>query len=395
MDTWMGDRLKALRDRRLCDLVLPGTHDSAAFQLMSPSPLPVKHVKDRVIAFVARWFPKLVAGFTLAQHLTIAEQLSAGVRFLDLRVSLAANGDFVLTHTFACVPLSEVLQQTVAFLAEKCSEVVLVSLSADWEHREAFAEQGVTSRALELVSGVCFDHLFPPPCACESPDLPTLGAMVDRGRRLMVFSHLPQPESKSNPHKPLTTQPGKALVWPGAYNWSLWANSDTPVGTVEGLLRMVAEQRSSGLLPPATDATPGHAKEDPAPPTPPPPPPSQQPAVWHLSVAVTPSVASITRSILLDPRHAGLRSLAARLEALLPRLLGEGLAGVTGLCLDHPSPEAVAAVVGLNDGPRWACAGPEGARAGSEGAHGDGGRAGGGREAGGGGEGRVGCGCCG
>ncbi|KAG2429995.1 hypothetical protein HYH02_013823 [Chlamydomonas schloesseri] len=182
---WMHDSYELLADRRLDQLLLPGTHDSAAHTLTAEQPLG-DSASDRFLAWLAGAFPSAVAPWTLTQHATVYEQLCAGVRFLDVRVAWSppqnpggrgaparAAGDggaFWCSHTFACQPLKAVLQAVADFLAATTHEVVVLALRPDWPHRAAFTRQpGLGARLAAAVADGLRGSMYPPP---PPPPLP-------------------------------------------------------------------------------------------------------------------------------------------------------------------------------------------------------------------------------
>lgn len=96
-------------ERRLNTLSIPGTHDSGA------------------IYSIADVYGK-------CQSLPVSEQLSAGVRYLDIRLRLVDDGLFVY-HGFAeqKTEFSRLLYEIASFLRENTSEFLLVSLKEEAE----------------------------------------------------------------------------------------------------------------------------------------------------------------------------------------------------------------------------------------------------------------------
>ncbi len=103
-------------DIPLNEIVLPGTHDSAAQYCR-------------------------MAFFTKCQALSIREQLQAGFRYLDLRLTMTERGDgFILAHgVYRCrnalfgddLTFDEVLAACYAFLDEHPGETVLLALQQE------------------------------------------------------------------------------------------------------------------------------------------------------------------------------------------------------------------------------------------------------------------------
>ena len=103
---------------KMWSLAFPGTHDTGTYRF-----------KNYLI-------PKLK---TLAQtqDLTVAQQLKMGIRALDIRLcyyykNLGAPREYYTSHTFACVPLDEILHDVKDFLDNHPTEVVALSLRDDY-----------------------------------------------------------------------------------------------------------------------------------------------------------------------------------------------------------------------------------------------------------------------
>ncbi|PNW80082.1 hypothetical protein CHLRE_08g377050v5 [Chlamydomonas reinhardtii] len=173
---WMHDSYELLADRRIDQLLLPGTHDSAAHTLAADQPRLGPSAADRFLAWLARAFPSAVAPWTLTQHAPVYDQLRAGVRFLDLRVAWSppvpggnprtgtGDGVFWCAHTFACQPLKAVLQDVSDFLAATSHEVLVLALRPDWPHRQPFTQHPhLGPRLAADVAAALRGQLYPPP----------------------------------------------------------------------------------------------------------------------------------------------------------------------------------------------------------------------------------------
>lgn len=100
----------------LYDVILPGTHDSAAYTArpdlvsrLTPTAMRYPLVRSAVSS--------VQTDFALTQTLTVFEQLRAGARFLDIRVTKRPGDDKFWTHhgMVLCIPLSEILEQINQF----------------------------------------------------------------------------------------------------------------------------------------------------------------------------------------------------------------------------------------------------------------------------------------
>jgi hypothetical protein len=159
-DRWMEDVYADAADVTLGEMVLPGTHDSGSFAIDVEGPCDIVPAAGTpgVITALSSTNPCAAAGMYRAQDETLAEQLQAGIRYLDLRVSVpeagalpltasagtgtvgaspaptatpdgAATG-FVLEHEFVSVPLTDALDEILTFAADHPKEQVIL----DFQH---------------------------------------------------------------------------------------------------------------------------------------------------------------------------------------------------------------------------------------------------------------------
>ena len=70
----------------------------------------------------------LMLGWSQAQDLSISDQLHAGIRYLDLRVSLV-DPTYVLGHVLVCGTLDDALQQVLMFTRQYPSELVILDVN--------------------------------------------------------------------------------------------------------------------------------------------------------------------------------------------------------------------------------------------------------------------------
>lgn len=185
-NTWMADNYGLLQDLPFPCIMLPGTHDSGAYAFSSRCLSP--KARDKYLSWLATVAKPFLKPWTCAQVLTVQQQLEAGIRFLDIRVSacLASPGcfgqqkvypklganeqegftgescSFWVSHTFACVPLDDVLAQIRSFLDSTSHEVVVLRMESDWEHRTDMLEPARASLLCELLAdrlgGYVYDH---------------------------------------------------------------------------------------------------------------------------------------------------------------------------------------------------------------------------------------------
>ena len=138
---WMQELPVEVKQKRMREFVIPGTHDSAAYQLdLKRTP----KGKWRIAARAANFFKfiglkKAVSEFTLTQHYDFEKQLQLGARYFDLRICYdESRKEYYLSHTFACVRLQEALAQFKKFIETHPHEIILLQIEADEQHRENF-----------------------------------------------------------------------------------------------------------------------------------------------------------------------------------------------------------------------------------------------------------------
>jgi hypothetical protein len=120
---WMREMKPFLADKRLCDIIIPGTHDSATYGITSHSDVsPEVEWYKAVLDYLS---PLLFAAWAVAQNDNIGIQLGNGIRYLDLRV--AARGEQLITcHGLFSVPVQQVLAQVKAFSDANPDEIIVV-----------------------------------------------------------------------------------------------------------------------------------------------------------------------------------------------------------------------------------------------------------------------------
>ena len=135
--TWMADMLRKIGDVPLCRVALPGTHDSGTYGMTTQSGLDPYNegARARVVQAVERVAGQrgisarqLMLRWSQAQDLSIRDQLDAGIRYLDLRVSLV-DSRYVLGHVLTCGTLADALQQILTFTRQNSDELIIVDVN--------------------------------------------------------------------------------------------------------------------------------------------------------------------------------------------------------------------------------------------------------------------------
>lgn len=212
-ETWMSDRAASIESKPLNALFIPGSHDAGTYNLElefaknQDVPTSINYLRwvvglGYIIAEVAKTWSK-------TQDSTILQQLNAGVRFLDLRISYRDNkNDFYIVHGLYGPSVSSVLAQIKAFTVKHPQEILIVQMS----HFDYMPQGDESHRALiALIDKQLGDSLVTKEDVIN-PALATLRELWDKKRQVIVIYE------NSIVHESNT-------MWPADLIYSYWANA--------------------------------------------------------------------------------------------------------------------------------------------------------------------------
>ncbi|MDP2193128.1 MAG: phosphatidylinositol-specific phospholipase C domain-containing protein [Alphaproteobacteria bacterium] len=130
LNRWMQELGPVIEDKKLRELFIPGTHDTATSSISSESDVNPKCSIGQKLAplrifgvhgFITRW--------SKAQDLNITEQLDVGVRYLDLRLAYhPKHKTFWTEHCLFSQPFEEVLLEIKGFLKKNRKEILIIDV---------------------------------------------------------------------------------------------------------------------------------------------------------------------------------------------------------------------------------------------------------------------------
>lgn len=130
-DSWMEDlwdtpnfRGELFQNRRLRDIVIPGSHDSATYALTDVG-APGANAYLSALAALPGMQDEIIKGYATAQSLTIYQQLIVGARFMDLRFAKVGN-EYLAHHSLLGSSHVEVFADIKQFLDEGHDKEVIV-----------------------------------------------------------------------------------------------------------------------------------------------------------------------------------------------------------------------------------------------------------------------------
>ncbi|XP_076017227.1 PI-PLC X domain-containing protein 2 [Genypterus blacodes] len=228
---WMGSLPAKLSVMPLKHLAVPGSHDSFTFWVDIEAPVgPDQKVYVKYLATVfSQVAKKVMVKWSMTQNLTFKEQLDAGIRYFDLRVSSKPSQpgkEIYFIHGLFGHKVRDGLVQINSFLDRHSKEVVFL----DFNHHYAMeAEHHVyLISMLQEVFGRKLCHN----CTVESV---TLDYLWEKKYQVIVFYHHPSSH-------------GCPVMWPGNKIPAPWANTTRPTKLTQFLDTTLKERAKQGAF---------------------------------------------------------------------------------------------------------------------------------------------------
>ena len=168
----------------LSDITLPGTHNSAAYDLttkFNENDSQYNYIQEATLGvdLPNKLIAPFACRFALTQSLSISEQLRAGIRYFDLRVDYDDETSLFRTfHLLFGLPIQDILKQIQDFIKTNPSEIIVI------EMRELLSAS-VTAQKKQELTHIILDFfgsaLYPVTNA-----LPTIGEMQAAGTTVIV-----------------------------------------------------------------------------------------------------------------------------------------------------------------------------------------------------------------
>nr|XP_057916226.1 PI-PLC X domain-containing protein 2 isoform X2 [Doryrhamphus excisus] len=209
---WMGSLPSKLSAMPLKHLAVPGSHDSFTYWVDVHAPVgPDQKVYVKYLATMFSVLAKKVmVKWSMTQNLTFKEQLDAGIRYFDLRVS-SKPGDpgleIFFIHGLFGHKVRDGLIEINSFLCQHRKEVIFL----DFNHYYAMGpdHHEYLIKTLQEVFGSKL-------CKNCSVEAITLDYLWERKYQVIVFYHHPSAQ-------------GVPVMWPGNKIPAPWANTTEPI----------------------------------------------------------------------------------------------------------------------------------------------------------------------
>ncbi|KAM9321495.1 PI-PLC X domain-containing protein 1 [Gastrophryne carolinensis] len=225
---WMSKLCEELWDIPLYNLSIPGSHDTMTYCLDRCSPIDPQSPK--LMRFLEKYVPcvtrNIIFRWTTTQSLTVAQQLDAGIRYLDLRIAHrpdVPSPNLYFVHGFyTSVTVEEILHEISDWLQKNPKELLILACNN--------LQSMSPVHHLYLIN--CIQRIFGPRL-CPKHEPPTLRNMWKKGFRVIV--------SYGNPmalkHE---------YLWPSIPYW--WANTTNKLHLIRFLERKKHAGRPDGFF---------------------------------------------------------------------------------------------------------------------------------------------------
>lgn len=179
LDRWMGIYIPD--DTPVHQVILPGTHNSGAYKVNVDINLPKTDVPNSLFDVGMKIGEWIIEDWTCTQKLSIKKQLDSGVRALDLRVA-RHQGEFMICHNFACIPLKRALLHVKRFAEAHPTEIIYIRISKDYANRETMTKTRHDEKLFDMLNVHLGNYLFP---RRNYLDI-TVGEMREKGKTVIV-----------------------------------------------------------------------------------------------------------------------------------------------------------------------------------------------------------------
>ena len=189
---WQYNLYKKLKNKKINKIILPGTHDSGAYQIMTTKTffsddLRGDQKKYNYFRLAAKVLPPvylIVKHWTITQNKNIYDQLMFGIRSFDLRIFWSQyKKNWYIGHSIAVNTYKKVISDFIRFLKSHKNEFVIIQIKRDFENRhtvnkkvEAFWKYNKSFK--EFYKLIWF-----------SKKIPTYEDLINSGKRIIMIIH--------------------------------------------------------------------------------------------------------------------------------------------------------------------------------------------------------------
>ncbi|XP_028656882.2 PI-PLC X domain-containing protein 2 [Erpetoichthys calabaricus] len=228
---WMGSLPSSLTSLLLKHLAVPGSHDSFSYWVDEKAPVGPDQAPavKRLTGVFRSLGKKVMKKWSMTQNLTFHEQLEAGIRYFDLRVSSKPGEpghEIYFIHGLFGIKVHEGLVEINNFLSAHPKEVVFL----DFNHHYAMNERH-HKYLITMLQEVFGQKL----CKTECVEEITLEYLWEKKYQVLVFYH--HPAAEECPY-----------MWPGNRIPAPWANTTDAYKLIQFLETTLGERAKYGTF---------------------------------------------------------------------------------------------------------------------------------------------------
>jgi hypothetical protein len=189
---WQSHLPDEVKNKPVSCLILPGTHNSCAYQVLSKKrPLFINSIIYGLIKFPLIW--KVIQNWTKNQGIDLIKQFESGIRLFDLRLAKDDENNFYISHTFFVESLCCCLDQLEFCLNTYKTEFIVLNVKLDYAYRSHMSFDDI-NKALGKIADKFFDKIVPVDVNLHSL---TIGRLDRLGRKLIIYAILNTDQYKS------------------------------------------------------------------------------------------------------------------------------------------------------------------------------------------------------
>lgn len=230
--SWMADLASTIGNRPLCQIALPGTHDSGTYDITAVSTIaPEQDLSQWVNAVYALGLSGLVAaeviaGWSKTQPVSIGQQLEAGIRYFDLRVVLSGSDYWVCHGMYSC-KIDDVINDVKNFVDQHPKEIVIL----DFNHLYQMSGKALNQSLIQKMTAAFGNKMAP---NSLGPTV-TPNSLWDQGYQIIVL------------YADADTVTAYNQLWPQGAISSPWPET-TDMQTLQSKLNNNIDERSLSQL---------------------------------------------------------------------------------------------------------------------------------------------------
>nr|CDS27210.1 PLC phosphodiesterase TIM beta alpha barrel domain [Hymenolepis microstoma] len=181
MDKWMTNLPEDVTKIPLSKLAIPGSHDSCSYCIDAKSDLSEDNEAFPILRLLGDFGKVVSSQWGRTQDANLPEQLSAGIRYFDLRVMRRqSNSLFYFVHGQFAETLSTELLTIHSFLQDHPKEVVIL----DFNHLYCFFHPEDLSEFVAYIISVFGSMLAP-----RTDRIPCLKDLWEKGHQVICILH--------------------------------------------------------------------------------------------------------------------------------------------------------------------------------------------------------------